>query len=66
VAFSDSAKDVLLVANILEGAEEMNQSIFVVLTVLGLTLAGYFGLAAWRVSSGDRAEITGTILPNQR
>src|ERR1700691_6204159 len=38
------------------GAEEMNQSTFVVLTVLGLTLAGYFGLAAWRVSGGDRAE----------
>jgi len=43
----------------------MNQSAFVVLTVLGLTLAGYFGLAAWRVSGGDRAEITGTISPQR-
>jgi hypothetical protein len=44
----------------------MNQSTFVVLTVLGLTLAGYFGLAAWRASGGDRGEITGTISPHQR
>ena len=43
----------------------MNQFTFVVLTVLGLSLAGYFGLAAWRVSDGH-ADITGTILPSQR
>jgi hypothetical protein len=43
----------------------MNQFTFVVLTVLGLSLAGYFGLAAWRVSDGQ-AEITGTILPSHR
>jgi hypothetical protein len=43
----------------------MNQFTFVVLTVLGLSLAGYFGLAAWRVSDGH-AEITGTIQPSHR
>jgi hypothetical protein len=43
----------------------MNQFTFVVLTVLGLALASYFGLAAWRVSD-SHAEITGTVLPNHR
>jgi hypothetical protein len=43
----------------------MNQFTFVVLTVLGLSLAGYFGVAAWR-ESDSHAEITGTILPSHR
>jgi hypothetical protein len=44
----------------------MNQLIFVVLIALCLMLTGYFGLAAWRLSGDERAEITGTILPNGR
>jgi hypothetical protein len=52
-------------ANILRAEPRMNQFTFVVLTVLGLALASYFGLAAWRVSD-SHAEITGTILPNHR
>jgi hypothetical protein len=44
----------------------MNQLIFVVLIALGLTLTGYLGLAAWRLSGDEHAEITGTILPNRR
>jgi hypothetical protein len=47
-------------------AEEMNQLIFVVLIGLGLTLTGNFGLAAWRLSGDEHAEITGTILPSRR
>lgn len=43
----------------------MNQFTFLVLTVLGLSLAGYFGLAAWRVSD-SHSEITETILPSHR
>ena len=44
----------------------MNQVSFVVLIVLGLALTGYFGLAAWRLSSDDHAEITGAIFSRQR
>lgn len=43
------------------GAREMNQVSFVVLIVLGLALTGYFGLAAWRLSGEDHAEITGAV-----
>jgi hypothetical protein len=44
----------------------MNQVSFIVLIVLGLALTGYFGLAAWRLSSDDHAEITGAIFSRQR
>jgi hypothetical protein len=60
-----SRKVFFSLANALEGGdEEMNQLIFVVLIALCLMLTGYFGLAAWRLSGDERAEITGTILPN--
>jgi len=48
------------------GAREMNQVSFVVLIVLGLALTGYFGLAAWRLSSEDHAEITGAVFSKHR
>jgi hypothetical protein len=38
----------------------MNQIAFALLIVVGLTLTGYFGFAAWR-SSGDDHVITGVI-----
>jgi hypothetical protein len=34
---------------------------FAVLIVMGLTLTSYFGVAAWRASSGDQPDITGTV-----
>jgi hypothetical protein len=43
----------------------MNQFTFVVLTVMGLALASYFGIAAWHASD-DRVAITGTVLPGHR
>lgn len=44
----------------------MSQISFVVLIVVGLALTGYFGLAAWRVSSEDHPEITGAIFSEHR
>jgi hypothetical protein len=44
----------------------MNQVSFVVLIVVTLTLTGYFGLAAWRVSNEDHAEITGAVFSRHR
>jgi hypothetical protein len=41
----------------------MYQASFVVLIALGLALTGYFGVSAWRLSSENRPEITGTVLP---
>jgi hypothetical protein len=44
----------------------MSQISFVVLIVVGLALTGYFGLAAWRVSGEDHAEITGAVVSEHR
>jgi hypothetical protein len=44
----------------------MGKVSFAILIVLGLTLTSYFGLAAWRASGGDQAEITGAIMPKTR
>jgi hypothetical protein len=38
----------------------MSQMAYAVLIVIGLTLTGYFGLAAWQ-SSGDERVVTGTV-----
>jgi hypothetical protein len=38
----------------------MSQTAYALLIFIGLTLTGYFGLAAWQSSSEDRV-MTGTI-----
>jgi len=45
------------------GAKEMSQISLALLMALSLTLTGYYGLAAWRVSAKDHIEITGSVLP---
>jgi hypothetical protein len=44
----------------------MTQISYAVLIVLGLVFTAYFGVAAWRLSSDDHAEITGTIMPGHK
>jgi len=41
----------------------MSQISLALLLALSLTLTGYYGLAAWRVSAKDHTEITGSVLP---
>lgn len=41
----------------------MSQISLALLLALSLTLTGYYGLAAWRVSAKDHIEITGSVLP---
>jgi len=41
----------------------MSQISLALLIALSLTLTGYYGLAAWRVSAKDHTEITGSVLP---
>jgi hypothetical protein len=48
------------------GVREMTPISYVLLIVLGLTFTVYFGLAAWRVSGDDHAEITRTVLPGNK
>ena len=40
----------------------MTQVSFVVLIAVGLALTGYFGVTAWRLSSENRTEVTGTVV----
>jgi len=40
----------------------MSQISFAFLIALSLTLTGYYGLAAWRVSAKDHTEIARTVL----
>jgi hypothetical protein len=48
------------------GVRKMTQISYAVLIVLGLVFTAYFGVAAWRLSSDDHAEITGTIMPGHK
>ncbi len=45
----------------MRGHLEMSQITYALLIVVGLTLTGYFGFAAWQ-SSGDDQVTTGAIL----
>ena len=42
----------------------MSQTAYAVLIVIGLTLTGYFALAAWHLS-GDERVVTGTVSPRR-
>jgi hypothetical protein len=44
----------------------MNQICSALLIALSLTLTGYYGLAAWRLSVADHIAITGTVMPRSR
>jgi hypothetical protein len=45
----------------MRGHLEMSQITYALLIVVGLTLTGYFGLAAWQSSGGDDQVTTGAI-----
>lgn len=44
----------------------MGQISLGLLVVVALTLTAYFGFTAWRNSSDERAEITGTVLQRHK
>jgi hypothetical protein len=62
-AFPDSVKSALFQrrGKGMRGHLEMSQITYALLIVVGLTLTGYFGFAAWQ-SSGDDQVTTGAIL----
>jgi hypothetical protein len=62
-AFPDSAKRALFSrrGKGIRGHLEMSQITYALLIVVGLTLTGYFGLAAWQSSGGDDQVTTGAL-----
>jgi hypothetical protein len=58
--FPDSAESALFPPTCTGRSKFMSQTAYALLIFIGLTLTGYFGLAAWQSSSEDRVT-TGTI-----
>jgi hypothetical protein len=58
--FPDSAESALFRVTCTRLSKLMSQTAYALLIFIGLTLTGYFGLAAWQSSSEDRVT-TGTI-----